>query len=716
MAKKKRRFMNIMKKKLTFIIGVVVLAFIGVVAKLIYIDVKEGKKYEKRVLTQQGYTSKVIPYKRGDILDSNGSVLATTKKVYNLILEPKNILEREAGKTATTNALKKFFGYSDAEIMKLLEDEESYYVVAKKGLEYAEVKPYMDFKDSSAGSDIVGMYFEEEYKRVYPNNELACHLLGFTVSGNVGVYGVEENYNEYLNGYNGREYSYLNDDYGLTDTVEPAVDGYNLITSIDANVQAIVQKQIDAYMKKGGAKNVSVLVMDPKNSNVIALYNSHSFDLNDAYNVDATRYQFKDDAEFENFKKNASDEEVVNALNQVWRNFAISDVFEPGSTYKTFTIAGALEENIVTENSSFFCDGGEVVAGFDINCHAWSYGGHGQISLSQALEGSCNDALMQIAAREGPKNFDKYQVLFGFGQRSGIDIPGEPGSDDFSMVVFHEDTLNESELATSSFGQGVCVSMIQLGTAFCSVINGGNYYEPGIVQRMEDSAGNIISNLDDTFVRKTVSEDVSAIMREELHQVVESGTGKKARVEGYTIGGKTGTAEKLPRGNGKYLISFIGFAPVEDPQVVIYVVVDEPNVEDQSSNADSSYIFADIATELFPYLNIYKTNDSGEIDNSNAVDEPATPIYGGDNIPENDVAGGEDNPYVSGADDVDTSDDTEESTEGSDGDSQENGEDTENYDDENNEDISSDENSDDNTDYVEEPEYSEDENIENNEE
>lgn len=662
MAKKRRKFSKKMRGKLTFVTVAAVICFVLVVGQLIHIDLQKGKNYEQKVLAQQGYSSKVIPYKRGDILDSNGNVLATTKKVYNLILEPKNILEREEGKKATIAALKRFFAFSDAQINEFLSDASSYYVVAHKGYEYDEVKAYMDFLKTDESENVVGIYFEEEYKRIYPNNELACHLLGFTVSGNVGVYGVEENYNDYLNGYNGREYSYLNEEYGLTNTIESAVDGYNLITSIDANVQSIVQKKVDEYMKKEGAANVSVLVMDPKTSNIMALYNSHTFDLNDAYNLDATRYQFKTEEEFQAFKKRASTDygddeatakavnnEVVNALNKVWRNFAISDVFEPGSTYKTFTISGALEENVVTENSKFKCDGVEKVANYEINCHAWEYGGHGEITLSEALEESCNDALMQIAAKEGRSSFDKYQILFGFGQRTGIDIPGEPGADDFDVVIYHEDALGESELATSSFGQGLCVSMIQLGTAFCSVINGGNYYEPSVVQRIEDASGNIISNLDNTFVRKTISEDVSATMREELHQVVEKGTGKKARVEGYTIGGKTGTAEKIPRGDGRYLISFIGFAPVEDPQVVIYVIVDEPNVEDQSMNAGSSYIFAAIAKELFPYLNIYKTNTSGAIDNSDAVDEPATPIYRGDNIPENDVAGGNDNPYVSGS-------------------------------------------------------------------
>lgn len=652
MAKKKKsnKFLSKMKKRLLFVVGAFSAVFVVLIGRLIYINVKEGAKYEQRVLAQQGYTSTVIPYRRGDILDANGTTLATTKKVYNLILEPKNILEKEEYTTATVDALKTYFSFTDAEINDMLSNTDSYYEIALKDLEYEQVKPFNDFRATEAADNVRGVYFEEEYERIYPNNELACHLIGFTVSGNVGMYGIEENYNSYLNGYNGREYSYLNEEYGLTETIEPAVNGYNLITSIDANVQAIVQEKVMEYMTTGeGAKNVSVLVMEPATCNILALYNSHQFNPNDAYDLDSLAYQFETEEEFEDFKENASDDETVSALNKVWRNFAISDVFEPGSTYKTFTIAGALEESIVNENTTFLCDGGEQVEDYYINCHSHSYGGHGEVTLSQALEGSCNDAMMAIADAEGAVIFDKYQVLFGFGQPTGIDIPGEPDALSFSTVVYHEDTLNPVELATSSFGQGVCVSMIQVGTAFCSSINGGYYYKPSVVQRIEDENGNIIDTLDNVLVRRTVSESVSAIMRQELFQVVEEGTGKKAGVEGYAIGGKTGTAEKLPRGNQKYLLSFIGFAPVEDPQVMIYVVVDEPDIEIQSSSSGATLLFSAIASELFPYMNIYKTNDNYDLDISDAVDQPVSPIYTGD-TPEEDVAGGEDNPYVDTSD------------------------------------------------------------------
>ncbi len=645
--KKDNKLTPLMKNKLLFAFVVIMAVFLFLVVSLVLINVKSGKEYEQVVLAQQGSNSSPIPYRRGDILDSNGTTLATTKKIYNLILEPKNILEKEENKEATVAALKKYFGFTDAEITELLENENSYYEIAKKNLEYDQVKPFKDFLETEEGNKVRGVLFEEKYERVYPNNELACHLIGYTIGTNDGQGGIEGAYDEYLNGSNGREYTYINDDNSVAKSIEAPTNGYNLVTSIDANTQAIVQEKVENYMATEGAANVSVLVMDPKTCNILALYNSHGYNPNDAYDIDAVRYQFKTDEEFEAFKENATDEETVEALAKVWRNFVVSDVFEPGSTYKTFTIAGALEEAVVNENYTHVCDGGEQVDTYYIQCHIAGYGSvHGELNLSGALENSCNDVLMDIAKREGATTFDKYQKLFGFGQATNVDIPGEPSDADFESVIYHEDTLNITELATSSFGQGVCVSMMQLCTAFCSVINGGYYYEPSVVQRIEDENGNIIDNLENVLVRRTVSEETSDIMRQQLFMVVEQGTGRKAAVEGYTIGGKTGTAEKLPRGNGKYMISFIGFAPVEDPQVVIYVVVDEPNTPDQSTSAASSYLFADIAVELFPYMNIYKSNDNYELDPSDAPDEVATPIYEGD-APSNDVAGGEENPYVS---------------------------------------------------------------------
>ncbi|MDE6024790.1 MAG: penicillin-binding protein 2 [Lachnospiraceae bacterium] len=633
-----------MKTRLLIALGIFLGIFAVLVFRLILLNVNDGARYEQKVLAQQGYTSTAIPYRRGDIVDKNGTVLATTKKVYNLILEPKNILNPINKKSTdiTKNALKKYFDMSDEEINKFLKNEESYYEIARKKLEYDVVKPFDDYRKSDEGKLVSGVYFEEEYVRVYPNNELACHILGFTVSGNVGMYGIEQEYNSYLNGSNGREYSYLNDDYSMTNTLEPAVNGYNLVTSIDAKLQSLVQENVDEFMAgEESAKNVSVLIMDPQTCNVLALYNSHTFDPNDAYDLEATRYQFPEmsDDEFKEYMKNASDEETVNALNKLWRNFAISDVYEPGSTYKAFTVAGALEENVINSNDTFLCDGGEQKDIYYVKC--WYHAGHGMETIAQSLENSCNDALMQIAAAEGATNFDKYQVRFGFGQMTNLDIPGEPDADSFATVIYHRDRLNEVELATSSFGQGLCVSMIQLGTAFCSLINGGYYYEPSIVQRIQDENGNIIDNKENVLVRRTISEETSATMRDILFKVIDQGTGEQASVEGYEVGGKSGTAEKLPRGNGKYILSFIGFAPIDNPQVMIYVVVDEPGK--QSDSLAAKNLFREIAEDVFPYMNIYKLNDNYNLDLTNTTNEVVDSIYG-DVIPENDMASGE-NPY-----------------------------------------------------------------------
>jgi stage V sporulation protein D (sporulation-specific penicillin-binding protein) len=638
--KKRRRFQHEMKVKTKVIMAFVFAGFGIVGGHLVYIDVKEGMKYEKLVLEQQNYTSSVIPYKRGDILDSNGTVLATSQKIYSLVLEPKNILLYDENKEVTVQALKTYFSMTDTEIDEILSNTESYREVAITDLEYSDVKPFLDYQKTDEGSEVIGVVLEEEYERVYPNDSLACHVIGFASSDGTGINGLESSYNDYLSGTNGRKYTYINEDYNLTDSVENPVNGYNIITSIDANIQSIIEKKVDEYMEEEGAENVSVLVMDPSNSNVLAMYNSHSYDLNNPRDLSAVRYQYEDmtDSEFEAYKETMSDDETTAALNKLWRNFIVSDVFEPGSTYKTFTISGALEEEAISEDETFYCDGGEQKDIYYIKCHYAQYGGHGMLDVSGALANSCNDALMQIAVKEGADDFDKYQQLFGFGQKTNIDIPGEPTNAALSTLIYHADTLHVTQLATSSFGQGANVSMIELGTAFCSVINGGYYYEPSIVQKIVDENGNVIENRQSVLVRRTISEDVAEFMKQALLGVVENGTGKKASVEGYSIGGKTGTAEKLPRNSGKYIISFIGFAPVDDPQVVVYVLVDEPDVEDQSSSAASSYIFADIAEELFPYLNIYKDNDNYDLDLSDAEDELTDSIYEGE-VPENDVAG-----------------------------------------------------------------------------
>lgn len=626
MAKKRKRFLGRMQKKLFWVTAILTCGFIALIVRIWYINDKDGKRYGKIVLAQQSYDSIEIPYRRGDILDRNGTQLATSEKVYNLIIEPKNILQDDKVKKATISALTKYFDLTEAQIEEALSDKSSLYKKMLKKLTYEQVKPFNDFVATKDGKNVKGVWFEDEYQRYYPYNSLACHAIGFTVSGNVGQGGMEGYYNDELNGINGREYGYLTEDMTLERTTKEPVNGYNIISTIDANAQNIVEKKIDAFMTQTGAKNVSVLVMDPNSGEVLAMANSNSFDLNEPYEDSAIAYQFNsEDGDVQAQIDALSDDERLDCLNKAWRNFIISDGFEPGSTYKTFTISGALEDGALKGDEVFFCGGKLDVEDWTIKCH--NHEGHGQVSIEQALMQSCNVALMQIAQTEGRSTFAKYQNVFGFGKTTHVDLYGEAAG-----LVYSEDKLNPVELATSSFGQGLTVTMMQIGTAFCSVINGGDYYEPHMVKQIVDENGGVINNIEPTILRKTISSETSEFMRNALFEVVSNGTARKAQVAGYTIGGKTGTAEKIPRGNGKYLLSFIGFAPVENPQVVVYVTVDEPNVEDQASSGLGTIIAQSIFRELLPYMNIYQSDTENKSEGADVGDQVATPIFEG-NVP-----------------------------------------------------------------------------------
>lgn len=676
MAKKRRRFLARMQTKLFVMVIIFTMFFVALVGRMFYINAKDGKQYEKIVLAQQSYDSIEIPYRRGDILDRNGTQLATSEKVYNLILEPKNILQNEEVKKATVKALTKYFDLKESEIEEALEDKSSLYKKMLKRLSYDKVKPFNDFLATKDGKKVRGVWFEDEYERFYPYGSLACHALGFTVSGNVGQGGIEGYYSDELNGVNGREYGYLTDEMTLERTTKAPVNGYNVVSTIDTNAQNIVEKKIEKFMKETGAKNVSVLVMDPNTAEVLAMANSNKFDLNEPYENSTFQYLLENKginylmsdndvkAYFkpktveeaaegeeqqtlseEDIKENdekaalkamienrdiAASEKIKNipedfkllCLNKAWRNFIISDSFEPGSTYKTFTISGAIEDSDLKGDEVFSCSGGLEVEDYFINCH--NHQGHGDVTIEQAMMYSCNVALMQIAAKEGRSTFAKYQEGFGFGRKTNVDLAGEADG-----IIYGEDKLNPVELATSSFGQGPAVTMMQVGTAFCSVINGGDYYEPHLVKQIVDENGGIINNIEPTVLRKTISSETSEFMRHALFEVVDAGTAQKAKVEGYAIGGKTGTAEKLPRGNGKYLLSFIGFAPVENPQLVVYVTVDEPDVEDQANSGLGTIIAHDIFVDLLPYMNIYQTETEASEGDPNVGDQAVTPIYDG---------------------------------------------------------------------------------------
>lgn len=604
--KKNRRFTPKMQANLLLVFCIVILIFIALVVRLWYITNENGEKYERKVLSQQTYVSNAIPFKRGDITDRNGTKLAVSEKVYNLILDPVTILEKEAYKEPTLTAVNKVFGIPMEELEKLLvEKKDSRYVQMKeyKYLDYSVVQEFEQLKvkdknnkndDTDSTNNIHGVWFEEEYIRTYPLKNVGSSIIGFTQKndGNVGNWGIEEYYNEELNGTNGREYGYFNADLELERNVKPAINGNTVVSTIDANVQAITEKHVEKFLEETGAKNIAVMITNPNNGEIFASVSNKTFDLNNPRDLTA----FYTEEELEAM----SMEEQSAALSAMWRNFCISDAYEPGSTFKPFTVAAALEEDKANESSTYVCDGKEVVVEGQnpIRCNKRS--GHGTITLEESLMFSCNDALMEMSKNLGRTDFYSYTRLFGFGEKSGIDLPGEAQG-----IVFAEDQLNPVELATSSFGQSQTVNMTQMVAGFSSLINGGKYYKPHIVKEIRNDAGAVVENKDAVLVKETVSADTSSKLRQYLRSTVESGTAGPAGVEGYSVGGKTGTAEKAPRDKANYVVSFLGFTPTDDPQVVIYVVIDEPAVEDQAHSTYATQLAHDILEEVLPFLGVY---------------------------------------------------------------------------------------------------------------
>ena len=602
--KKPKKLLRRMHNKLYIVFGVLCILFVALIFRLMYIEYTSGEYYEKIVLSQQEYDSTIIPYKRGDIVDSKGTVLATSVDVYNVILDSKVLHANEEKISSTIAYLTQCFPEITADQVnqEITDNPDREYTVLAKHVSYEEKAAFEALMNGEDTKDqIAGIWFEKEYTRTYPYNSLASAMIGFA-NATTGVIGLENQYNDTLNGTNGRSYGYLNADSNLEQTVIEPENGYSLVATIDTNIQSIVESailQANEEMKQEtegqatGSNNTAVLVMDPQNGDVLAMASYPNFDLNNPKDLSA--YFTEEEL------AGMSDEDKMNQLNKLWQNYTISNTFEPGSTFKPFTEAMGLDSGSLRGDETYICDGSEWVSGHEIHCVNRS--GHGTEDLRGALRDSCNDALMQMVRAIGPANFAKYSREYGFGQKTGIDLPGEAST---ASLIFSEEQLarTESNLAVSSFGQGFNVTMIQLASSFCSLINGGNIYQPHVVKKIVDGSGNTVQEISPVVTKETVSQEVSDTLRDYMYTVVSEGTGAKAAVEGYAIGGKTGTAEKVPRGSGNYVVSFIGFAPVDDPQVVVYVVVDEPHVADQSHCSQSSYIAKNIFSQILPYMNI----------------------------------------------------------------------------------------------------------------
>ncbi|MEY8337476.1 penicillin-binding transpeptidase domain-containing protein [Lachnospiraceae bacterium 62-35] len=620
--KNKRLFAAYMQEKLAFTVLVIIIALSAMVLLLYRIINDNQEEYNQIVLSQHSsYDSRTLPYRRGDILDRNGTYLATSIKVYNLIIDARIIMsgENEETKTnkyldTTTGALAEVFGYDRTEITELIRSNSNNpYIRYAREISGEQKEAFeqkaeeINKKNQKEKNDnrVRGIWFEDEYKRYYQYNELGCQVIGFASGdGTSGTGGMEQFYNSTLVGTNGREYGYLNDESNLESVIKPAVNGNTIVSTIDINIQKIVEKYVDEWMEETGSNNIGVVVMNPNNGEILAMASDRKYNLNNPRDLTGRYTQ----EEIDGMDEKARSEAWYNT----WRNFCVSDTYEPGSPSKVFTIASAMEEGIITGQESYECDGVQSVGGHDIHCV--NRFGHGTLTVPESLMVSCNDAMMQIVAKEGKERFYKYYDMFGFGKKTGVDLPGEA---DTSRLGYTAETADPASLATNAFGQNYNCTMVQMAAAFSSVLNGGSYYQPHVVKQILNENGSVIKKIDPILVRETVSQTTCNFIKKALYDTVnaQKGTGKAAKVEGYEIGGKTGTAEKLPRGNRNYVVSFIGFAGLERPEVVVYVAIDQPHVEDQPHSSYASNVFAKIMKDILPYMNVFPITETEEEEN-----------------------------------------------------------------------------------------------------
>ena len=612
--KRTRRFNDIMKTGLYLVFIGVIAACVYLIGRMVYINNNNGDEYARKVLSQQAYANKTLVAERGAITDRNGIVLARSEKTYNVILDPDVILSHDYYLEPTLKAMEECLGYDQETITKVINDNsKSRYLVYEKNIDYTKVSDFNSYK--SKHKFVVGVWFEEEYTRVYPYGNFASHVIGFATRDG-GNYGLEQYYDEYLRGVEGLEFGYYDPELNRQKTVKEARNGYTLETTLDYNIQTVIQKKIENFRTETGCKNIGVIVMNPNNGEIYGMASNYEYDLNNPRSLEGLFSE-------EELEEMTQDQKT-NELFKMWRNFCISDTYEPGSTFKTITVASALEECVVSGSSTFTCNGYSEKGGWRIGCNKKS--GHGKLTLAEALMKSCNCALMEIVEKLGADAFYRYQKQFGFGDKTGIDLTGEA-----TGILIPRSKLNVTELATSSFGTTFNVTMIQIAAAYASILNGGIYYTPHVVKQMKDEDGVPVRKEENGPVRETVSKTTSEFIHEALYMTVEKGTATPAKVAGYLVGGKTGTAQKRPRTEKKYVVSFVGFAPADDPQVMTYVVIDE--IQDQSlagSSSPATRMTSEILNEILPYLGLYPEGEINYVVDLDLIQEPDIDI--GDEI------------------------------------------------------------------------------------
>ena len=612
---------RMMLRRTLFLMSVCgIAAFLALGARLCQIQIFQHDEYEAAAIAQQ-VRETTVSAARGTIYDRNGAILAISAGVDTVYISPAEIERNNEDKEAIARGLAEILDADYETILKKAGNTKSWYEVVARKVEAETAELVRKFK---AEGGYVGIKIESDTKRYYPNGSLASHVIGFVGLDNTGLGGIESRYDSLLSGENGyvmRSTTAAGTDM-LYQSYEDYVDAHNgesLTLTIDAVIQSYVEKHLAQAVEDYDIQNgAAAICMEVDTGAILSMVSLGNFDLNDYQTISA-------EAEAEISAAAQSEEEYDElyalAQQQQWRNKAISDTYEPGSTFKIITLAMALEEGVVNENSSFYCGGSMNVLGRGSPLKCWKYGGHGPQSLTQAVQHSCNVAFVNIGQLVGEEKFYEYAEGFGFIERTadtsqqltaktGIDLGGESGSIWWSEDVFCNPE-NLSQLAAASFGQTFNITPIQLITAVSACVNGGRLMQPYLVQSVEDPQGNLVSQTEPQVVRQVVSEETSASVRRILEQVVSDqteGTGHNAYVAGYRIGGKTGTSTKTTKeisGEKEYIVSFIGFAPADDPEVAILVLLDDPSSESGiyiSGGQMAAPVVGKMMADILPYL------------------------------------------------------------------------------------------------------------------
>ncbi len=578
------------KKRLLFFLCIWEIFALCIWGRLFYIQCINADFYQQKAYEQQTRDRLISP-KRGDILDRQGEKLATVNTAASVSVIHSQIKDYEG--TAKILAEKLDLDYND-----VLEK-----VNQKVALVRIKTKVDKELAQEIADLNLAGVMIDEDIKRVYPFSDLASQVIGFVGKDNQGIIGLESKYEEYLKGEKGKimtETDGIGREFKNSQQTRVApVDGSNLVTSLDVNIQQYAQQIIEKCVISKNAKRGSIIVMNPQNGEVYAMANYPDFDLNDPFTINNSELAAQWDS--------MSQKDKNDALNQMWRNFTINDTYEPGSTFKVVTSASGLEEGVVTVNDTFNCGGGRTVAERYIKC--WrSPRSHGTETFVEGVQNSCNPVFMDVAARLGSDKFYEYMIKYGFAEKTGIDLPGE------AVGIMHKkENIGPVELATMSFGQSFQITPLQLLRAISATVNGGYLITPHFALRLQDSEGTVVKTFEYEKGRQVISTQTSETMKEILESVVAVGTGNKTYIPGYRIGGKTATSEKLPRRSGKYIASFCAFAPAENPQVIALVLVDEPKGVYYGGQV-AGPIMKELLTNILPYLGIEPEYSQAELE------------------------------------------------------------------------------------------------------